>query len=411
MAAGTPGAGRVAQAEMRSANMGLLLRHLRAHGGRSRARLAQETGLSKATTSSLVTDLAQRGLVREGALERGGAVGRPGTTVALDGSGVAGIGIELAVDYASFTAVTLAGTVVREQVSPLDVAHLPLAEVLDRTATQLQRMIHSLAESGTRVAGITVSPPGIIDYASGSLRFAPNLGWRDVALVREYATRLSEPTPPIRLENDAKLAALAESVRFAREGVSDLVYLTGDVGVGAGIIADGALMRGWAGFSGEVGHLHLAPDDRPCNCGRTGCWETVVGLNALLESAAPAGDSLRDPGRPIEDRLYELRRRADAGDAPTLAALTAIAEHLAEGLAVLVDVLNPKAIVLGGYFAWFGAFIIPVAETRLQARALDAGNHARVVASELGLMAAARGGAFLALEDVFADPTLVPAGA
>lgn len=399
--------GRVAQAEMRSANMGLILRHLRTQGGRSRARLAQETGLSKATTSSLVADLAARGLVREGDPVRGGAVGRPGTTVSLDGALVTGIGVELGVDYAVFTAVTLSGTVVREQVSPLDVAHLPLDVVLDRTATQLNRMVASLRAAHTEVAGITVSPPGIIDYSSGSLRFAPNLGWRNVPLASEYARRLDSPTPPIRLENDAKLAALAEYVRFATQGVKDLVYLTGEVGVGAGIISDGRLVRGWSGYSGEVGHLQLDPGQRPCNCGRRGCWETVVGLAAFLELAAPEGDSLRDPVRPIEDRLYELRTRADAGDGATLHALTTIADHLATGLSLLVDVLNPEVIVLGGYFAFFADLLTPAVDERLRARRLDDGSLARLETSELGLMAAARGGAVLALEDVFADPTTI----
>ncbi|HHU38617.1 MAG TPA: ROK family transcriptional regulator [Propionibacterium sp.] len=395
---------------MRAANMGLLLRHLRAHGGRSRAQLAHETGLSKATTSSLIAALADRGLVREGEVVRGGSVGRPGQTVTLDGSTVTAVGVELSVDYIAVTAVTLSGTVVRESVTPLDVAHLGINTVLDRTATTLVRTLTSLRESGVDVVGITVAPPGIIDYDTGTLRFAPNLGWRSVPLVAELTGRLGPGTPPIRLENDAKLAALAEYDHLARDGVRDLLYLSGEVGVGAGIIADGRLVRGWSGFSGEVGHLPLDPSMSPCNCGRRGCWELVVGLAAFLALAADEGDPLRDPGRALEDRLLTLAERAAAEDPRTLVALATITERLAEGLGILVDVLNPRMIVLGGYYAYFGDQVLPPLAEALAARRMDEGSATLLATSESGFMSTARGGALLALGDVFDDPTLVAAG-
>nr|NLI51405.1 ROK family transcriptional regulator [Propionibacterium sp.] len=392
---------------MRASNMGLLLRHLRSQGGRSRAQLASETGLSKATISSLIAALAERGLVREGEPVRDGAVGRPGLTVTLDGTYVAGVGLQINVDYVALTAVTLTGTVVRESVLPVDVAHLGADIVLDRVATMLRRTLASLRESRTDVVGITVSPPGVIDYAAGALRFAPNLGWRNVPLTEALSRRLGADAPPVHLENDAKLAAVAEYDRMARDGIRDLLYLTGDVGVGAGIIAEGRLVRGWSGFSGEVGHLPLDPGLTPCNCGRRGCWETVVGLAAFLRSAVPEGDSLRDPARPIADRLLTLRARADAGDERTLAALAAIAERLATGLGILVDVLNPRMIVLGGYYGYFREYLLPALEAKLEARLIDEGCRTLLATSELGLTASALGGALLSLEHVFDDPTVV----
>lgn len=402
--AGSPLRGRVALPEMRAANMGLLLRRLRSHGGRSRAKLATETGLSKATISSLIAGLADRGLVREGELVRGGAVGRPAQRVSLDGAAVAGVGLEINVNYVALTATTLAGTVLRESVHPLDVLHLDVATVLDRTAAHLRRTLASLCESGVTVVGVTVAQPGVIDYATGALRFAPNLGWRSIPVARELADRLGPDAPHLRLENDAKLAALAEYDQHARHGVRDLLYLTGEVGVGVGIIADGRLVRGWAGFSGEVGHLPLDPAQTPCTCGRRGCWERVVGLGPFL---ALAGDEADRP-RPIEDRLLALRARADAGDPRTLAALATVAGHLAHGLGILVDVLNPKLIVLGGYFASFGDHLVPPVVAALADRRIDPGMTTEVTTSQLGLLATARGGALLALEDVFDDPTIVP---
>lgn len=400
-------AGRVDQAQMRAANMALILRHLRAHGGRSRARLAAETGLSKATMSSLISDLAERGLVREGQLHRAGTVGRPGLTVELDGRRVCGLGIEINVDYVALAAVDLSGTVIRESSTPVDVPRLPVDAVLDRVATLVNRMLDSIREAGLIVAGLTVSPPGVIDYAAGSVRFAPNLGWRNVPIVAELADRIGPDVPPIHLENDAKLGAVAEYAAWAPEGVSDLLYLSGDVGVGAGIIAEGRLIRGWSGFSGEVGHLPLDPEGRQCGCGRTGCWETIVGLSALLRLAAPEDDEVQDPTRPLEDRLHTLHTRADAGDERTLAALRQITDDLARGLSVLVDVLNPEVIVLGGYFAFFGDYLLEPLGAALAERRMDEGSGARLVVSRLGISSTARGGAIVALEDVFDNPTLI----
>lgn len=401
--------GRLDQAQMRAANMGLILRHLRTHGGRSRARLATETGLSKATMSSLIADLTERGLVREGELDRGGSVGRPGLTVTLDGRSVSGVGVEINVDYVAVTAVDLTGAVIRESVNPLDVPHLAVEAVLDRVALLVSRTLESLREAGSSVVSLTVSPPGVIDYETGSVRFAPNLGWRGVPLVDELRTRLGADAPEIHLENDAKLAAVAEYATYAPDGIQDLLYLTGEIGVGAGIIAEGQLVRGWSGFSGEVGHLPLDPEQRPCPCGRTGCWELIVGLGALLRLAAPADDEVHNPNRSIEDRLTTLHARADSGDERTLAALHTITDDLARGLSILIDVLNPRVIVLGGYFAYFGDYLLSPLSAALAARRMDEGSVAELATSRLGLTSTSRGGALVALEDVFDDPTIVEA--
>lgn len=400
--------GRVDQAQMRAANLALILRHLRTHGGRSRARLAAETGLSKATMSALITELSDRGLVREGAPDRDGSVGRPGLTVSVDGRRVCGLGVEIHVDYLALTAVDLTGTVIRENTIPIAVRSLAVDAVLDRVASAASRMLKSLSEAELTVVSLTLAPPGVIDYERGLLRFAPNLGWRNVPLVAGLAERLGADAPPIHLENDAKLAALAEYSAYAPEGVQDLLFLTGDVGVGAGIIAGGSLIRGWSGFSGEVGHLQLDPEGRPCSCGRTGCWETMVGLDGLFRLVASDGDPGSDPGRPLEDRLEVIQQRAQQGERRTLDALATIAADLALGLSILVDVLNPRVVVLGGYFAYFEDFLIAPVAAALERRRMDEGSGVRLEVSRFGIASVSRGGALVALDAVFDDPTIVP---
>jgi predicted NBD/HSP70 family sugar kinase len=161
-----------------------------------------------------------------------------------------------------------------------------------------------------------------------------------------------------------------------------------------------------------VGHTALGDPEAVCGCGRRGCWETAVGLAALLREAADPDDQVHDPARNLEDRLAEIGRRADAGDPRTLAALQKVGTALGTGAAVLINLFNPGVIILGGYFAVLGRFLMEPMTAELRARVFGpelAG--ARVVLSTLGFTAAVRGGAHVALESVFDDPTLVPISA
>src|SRR5215213_7253484 len=308
------------QAMVRRSNLGLVLRHLRDHGPRSRARIAQDTGLNKATVSSLVAELTDRRLVSAGDVDRAGSVGRPGLIVHLDGRAVCGIGVELNVDYAATLVLDLCGEVLFEHRIALDVAALGADRTLDAVP-----------------AGLTVAVPGLVRSLDGVATYAPNIGWHDVPVLDGLRERIDVPFP-IRVENDANLSAIAEWAMGAEARTPDLVYLTGEVGVGGGVIVADQLLRGAGGLSGEVGHTSLGDPDAICGCGRRGCWETVVGLTALLREAADLDDPVHDPARDLETRLAEIERRADAGDARTLAALHKVGTALGNGAAVLINV-------------------------------------------------------------------------
>ncbi|MCZ2861105.1 ROK family transcriptional regulator [Blastococcus sp. VKM Ac-2987] len=396
------------QATVRRTNLGLVLRHLRDHGPRSRARIAQETGLNKATVSSLVAELADRRLVTTGDVDRAGSVGRPGLTVHLDGRGVCGIGVELNVDYVAVLVPNLRGEVLFEQRLALDIPSLGAEATLDAVAGVVTDAVAAATAVGACPAGLTVAVAGLVRSADGVVTLAPNIGWRDVAVLDGLRARLDVDFP-IRVENDANLSAIAEWALGSEARTPDLVYLTGEVGVGGGVIVAGRLLRGAGGLSGEVGHTTLGDPDVVCGCGRRGCWETVVGLAALLRAAAEPGDPVSDPARDLETRLAEVAARAEAGDARTLAALHQVGRSLGTGAAVLINLFNPRVVILGGYFAVLGRFLMAPLLTELEARVLAPGvAGARVVLSTLGFTAAVRGGAHVALEPVLDDPTLVP---
>jgi predicted NBD/HSP70 family sugar kinase len=396
------------QATVRRSNLGLVLRHLRDAGSMSRARIAQETGLNKATVSSLVAELIDRRLITAGDVDRAGSVGRPGLIVHLDGAGVCGIGVELNVDYAATLVLDLRGEVLFEHLIALDVPALGADGTLDAVAALVAEAVDAAHARGAAPVGLTVAVPGLVRSVDGVATYAPNIGWHDVAVLDGLRARTGLDCA-IRVENDANLSAIAEWVMGEEARTPDLVYLTGEVGVGGGVIAGGQLLRGVGGLSGEVGHTALGDADAVCGCGRRGCWETVVGLSALLREAADPDDPVHDPERDLEVRLAEIAARADAGDARTLAALEKVGTNLGTGAAVLINLFNPGVIILGGYFGFLGRFFTEPMTAELRRRVFGpelAG--ARVVLSTLGFTAAVRGGAHVALEAVFDDPTLVP---
>ncbi|MFF3976020.1 ROK family protein [Streptomyces sp. NPDC001828] len=383
-----------------------MLRLLRDAGPRSRARIAADTGLPRPTVTNLVAELIELRLVREGDSQRKGAVGRPGVSVEIDGRGICGLGLEINADYISAVARSLRGDCVFERRIPLDVRATGPEAVLDLTAELVREADLAVAAVGARLVGAALGAPGNVDITTGHVGYAPNIGWRDVAAVAGLRDRLGRAAPVLHLENDAKLGAIAEYVIASAAGIHDLISITGDVGVGGGIISAGRLMRGARGFAGEIGHMRLAPGGRLCNCGRRGCWETMVGLGALLRHAAEPDDPVHDASLDVASRLADLRGRAQAGDARTLSALDRIADGLCLGIALLADVLNPRAVVLGGYFPVFADQILDRVREGVARRVMapESGG-CEILPSTLGLGAAARGGAHLALDAVYEDPS------
>ncbi|MGF1662794.1 MAG: ROK family protein [Kineosporiaceae bacterium] len=398
------------QAGLRRANLSLVLRHLLAAGPRSRAAVADEVGLTKATVSSLVADLLDRRLVVEGRADRRVPVGRPGRLLHVASGSVVGVGATVTADAVDVLARDLSYRDVARARVVTDVRAAGAERAMALLGGAVSDVLALAVSAGWHVAGLTVAVPGLVDVPHGAVVVAPNLGWRDQPLVKLLSEGLDQPDPPIGVDNDATLAAVAEHACGVAAGTADLVTITGDVGVGVGVVLDGRLVRGAVGFGGELGHAPLASPDRVCGCGRRGCWETEVGLGALLRTAATGpGDPLLDQGLDVPSRLRTVRERAQAGDERAGAAVAAVAAALGRGAAVLVNLVNPSALVLGGYFGVLADLLVPTVVRALDRDVLapHAGG-CTVHGSTLGLTAPAVGGAIEALRRVVDDPTLVP---
>jgi predicted NBD/HSP70 family sugar kinase len=397
-----PGTTRADQTTVRRANLGVVLQHVARSGARSRARIAAESGLTRGTVSSLVSELIDLQLVREtGEDERPGRVGRPAQTLELQDS-VAAVGLEVNVDYLAVCVEDLTGTVRYERRVHTDNRRSAPGPVLTRLARMAQQAIDVTDREGLLTAGIAVAVPGVVEVKTGTLLRAPNLGWSEIAIADELRRRVGPM--PVRVDNEANLAALAEHWQGAAQGLRSFICVFGEVGVGAGIFVDGELFRGAHGFGGEFGHMIVERNGALCACGSLGCLETLVGQEAIAERAGiPVASGGR--ARSVTEKLV---RGAAAGDPQVLRSLEEAGQFLGIGLAAAVNLLDVDAVVLGGCFGPLSPWLERAVREALDERVLSAAwSRCELRSSEFGEGAAVRGGAALTLRSVLAEPWTV----
>jgi predicted NBD/HSP70 family sugar kinase len=401
---------RAGHGDVRRNNLQVVLRHLSVVGPDSRAGIAARAGLTPSTVSRLVSELMQLGLVREVGVDASlppRRTGRPATRLELDGRHVLALGAEVNVDYIAVLGTDAAGRELHNARLPFDaVAAGPQrsAEALAALCEQAVRTIVA-ADAPVTAAGLTVAVPGLVDAARGVVTEAPNLHWTGFPFGDALARQPGMAGQPVNVGNDANLGALAEYRVGSHAGIPNLVYVTGEVGIGGGVIAGGQPLLGSHGHGGEAGHMNVDPAGPRCGCGRRGCWEALIGLGALLRATGADGPRTGPKIDSLEAKVTAVARQAETGDSRTLAALNDLGHWVGVGAANLVNLFDPQAILLGGYFRPIAAWILPPAREAMRAGVLapDAGG-CELTTSALGFTAAARGGALHVIDQVMSDP-------
>jgi glucokinase len=249
-----------------------------------------------------------------------------------------------------------------------------------------------------------VGAAGLVDRRTGILAYAPNLAWRGVDIPDVVSGALGIPAT---VDNDCTTAAFGEWRLGAARGIDDVLYVGVGTGVGGGLILGGRLHRGAVGFAGEIGHIVVEPDGPPCGCGNRGCWETVAsggaitreGRLAVTRHAHSSIVELAD-GDPRSVTGLTVTEAARAGDPAARGILAEVGTRLGEGIAGLVNVLDPRVVVVGGGAAEAGELLLAPARAAyartVEGRDLRPG--VAIVAGALGPDAAAIGAALLALD-------------
>lgn len=263
---------------------------------------------------------------------------------------------------------------------------------LKAMCVHLDELLRADGTGKNEVRGIGISCGGPLDSATGIIHSPPNLpGWDDIP-----ATALVEAHTglPARLENDANAGALAEWKFGAGRGASDMIFLTFGTGLGAGIIANGKLIDGCSGMAGECGHIRLAPSG-PTGYGKAGSFEGFCSGSGIAQLGRSHAEAAFRNGRalpwcptPIELPNLTAKTIGEAaahGDADALAVYAESGRRLGEGLAVLIDLLNPECIVIGSIFSRSENLLRPAMEEALSREALPQSRRAcRIVPAQLG---------------------------
>jgi glucokinase len=262
--------------------------------------------------------------------------------------------------------------------------------VFDRLTDVATQLLTAEGIDRQRVTAIGVAAPGPIDTMGGLVTAPPNLpGWHDVPLAEVIEKRLSLPT---FLENDGNAAALAEYRFGAGRGCEHMVYVTASTGIGGGFILDGQPYRGTSGAAAEVGHMTLLPNGPLCGCGNRGC------LEALASGTAIAREACERVARGVPTLIAELAegdlsnisaklvaQAADEGDIEAQLILDEAMGYFGIGMANLVNLLNPRIIVIGGGLTNMGERLFDPVRRTIDRRAFRTSAHAvEVRAAQLG---------------------------
>jgi glucokinase-like ROK family protein len=384
------------QALVRQINLSLIMHALWTDSPISRARLSQKTKLNKTTVSDLINELNERGFVREIGMQTSGT-GRPATLLTLNPAAGYIVSCEIGVGFVEVLVTDFAPNAIWQIKEPINPGTTQ-SEIIDRVLALLHEAVKRGKSSADKLLGIAVGIPGMVDHISGNILFAPNLKWRNVPL--RALLDAENFGAPIFVDNEANMAALGEHYFGAAQEYSEILYLSGNVGLGGGFLSNGKLRRGASGMAAEYGHMTMDPHGELCNCGNYGCWETLVSQNSLYKkiiNAVQSGETslLTEKVQGQWERLSVemIVEAAHAGDKVATRSLEEIGHSLGVGIASLLNALNPEIVVLGGILSIASEFLFPVVNEEIQKRALQWNRETvKVVRAAHGSDACAKGG-------------------
>lgn len=361
----------------------------------SRANISSITGLNKGTVSSLVQELIERNLVYETGTGSSSGGRKPVLLQFAHNAGYA-IGVDLGVNYIHAIRTDLAGNIEEEYSN----THHNENEqsVLAQLFHCIQVLINNAPPSPYGIVGIGAGIPGIVN-SSGTILFAPNLGWRNMDLAAILQDRFNLP---VYVDNEANAGAIGELQYGAGKGSSDLVFISAGIGIGSGVILNKEIYKGSSGLSGEIGHLTIDAAGKPCRCGNRGCWELYASEQALLSLVSDS-----DPTVSLSlETIAELARQQHT---EILHSLSSVGRYLGIGIAGIINIFNPRKIIIGNRLTrvanWLLAPLLKEVETRTLPHHLES---VEIQFSKLEFHSTAIGSAHMAISSFLKESTASP---
>ncbi len=377
-------------------NRDLVLRTIFEHESISRAEIARQTQLTRATVSDLVAELIEAGLVEEVGYGSSSG-GKNPILLVLKANSRYLIGCNLAQDRFIGSVVNLRGQIMETVEIPFTgtdgqqaLAHV--YEILDQLTTKTWQPI----------VGIGVGTPGLVNTRAGVVVDAVNLNWQDVPLARLLTDRYHLP---VTVLNDSQATAIGEFVYSGNyRSDENAIVINIKHGIGAGILINGRLFQGDGGGAGEIGHILVEEDGPACRCGRKGCLETIANTRAIIqrtEALLPEYPASILSGHTSEIGLNDIEKAYHQQDALAVRVISDAAAAMGKSIASLVGTLNIRKIVFTGYMNKFGQRWLDQIQQSMQASSLTRlAADTRLEMGDLGFKACVLGSsAYMLLDD------------
>ena len=387
--------GKVDSRAMREVNRSIVLDIIRRGGRISRTDLARRSTLTKPTVSAIVEDLLARGIVQEvGFGKTVASGGRRARLLEFNDASAAYLGVCFGVNTTTVGLADARGEIrARHEVRTI---HGDPQATVAAAAALAEEVCASAGFPRDRLQAVGVTVPGLVNAELGQVALSPNLSWTEVP-VRDMLT--AALGVPVVVNNVTNAGAIAEGRVGVAKGVRSFVWAYVGSGVGAGIVLDGHVFSGTRGFSGEIGHCAVVADGPVCSCGMRGCLETLVSGRAITraaEAAVQGGEATALSGASSLDAAT-VAAAARAGDDVARRIFAGVGEHLGVGLSILVNILDPQMIVLGGGVMDAGDLLLEAARASLGRHSLK-GAQIPVLVSALGDDAGLIGAVFAAMD-------------
>lgn len=352
----------------REINRQIVLTLIRTHQPVSRADLSRLMETNRASITSLVNDLLNEDLVREGAKKDLGAPGRKPTFLYINSEKGFAIGLDVRSTRTFMMVTDSIGNQIGEIVS------FPTKfDPREFVASLGEKIGHALNVVGLDLSscdGIGIVFPGMVDRDSGVVINSPKLGWKHVPLIEML--KLEFKDVEIQVENSGRACALSQiwSTRQQAHGQHGSVFVSVSDGVGVGVVVNGELLRGRHNTAGEFGHVPLSIDGPKCSCGAYGCWEAYISNIATLSRYFGRNVSSIGPIETIDFTIEDLIERARTGDGKAITALNSTARYLGIGLASVINAVDPSFVDIGGEITEAWDLIEPIVREALAERTL-----------------------------------------
>ena len=364
-----------------------LFQFLRDGEPRTRAELAQLTGLARSTISLRIDELLEHGLVTPVG-EAVSTGGRPPAQIALNPGARVVVAADLGATHGRVAITDLSGKVLRSVFEDLVIANGPEV-VLDWLVLTINRLMVECDRPISDLVAVGIGLPGPVEHESGRPTNPPIMpGWDGYDVPAHIRRTFSVP---ILVDNDVNIMALGERA-MGWPDADNIIFVKVSTGIGSGIIGGGVLQRGAQGIAGDIGHVKIPRGAGVvCKCGNEGCLEAIAGSPAIIAD-------LRGIGRDITT-VAELVALVKSGDTSAIQAVRQAGRDIGEVLTVCVSIINPSVITIGGALAQAGEHIIAGVREVVYSRSTPfAAEHLSIVQSRAGEMAGVAGASIMAIE-------------